>query len=351
MNFQMRVLSLLALVALVAVSSARIQQNQVKGQGQLLGVNGEFGVTYSLKSGFNFTLLSAKYSHEPFDCYGAACAQTDSKLLIIDFAIKNAQPQDNFFNTDTLITVADDKGQLIHGAVYRLESKDAEIVDFTLRPGQGLGQKELKDPLRMAISIPGKAVITKIMINFGRLKTNEEVVRYLLVAPPKQGVQPTNKNFISPLPELVRDPSDPYGAKMLPEGKAAIGTAYPSSFFNLRLDGVATPAGAVYDGEPAEEGKQFFVATLTAKSLCTAELSMFEVSGGDEPLYEVTDTDGERYRPRGFRKTKADEWPDRAFRKGEEYTFRVFFSLPKDAKPKQIVFGVGLGRKWLVPLG
>ncbi len=351
MNFQKRVLSLLALVALVAICGARAQQNQVKGQGQLVGANGEFGVTYSLKTGFNFTLLSAKYSIEPFDCYGAVSAQTDSKLLVIDFAIKNAQPQDNFFNTDNLITVVDDKGQLIQRAVYRLESKDAEIVDFTLRPGQGLGQKELKDPLRMAILVPGKAVINKIMINFGRLNTKEEVVRYLLVTPPKPGVQPTTKNFIAPLPELVRDPADPSGAKMLSEGKAVIGTAYPSGFFSLRLDGVATPAEAVFDGNAAEEGKQYLVATLTAKSLGTAELGMFEVGGGDEPLYEVTDTDGERYKPIGFRKTKADEAPDRMFKKGDEYTFRVFFALPKDAKLKQMVFGVGLGRKWLVPLG
>ena len=76
MNFQKRVLSLLALVALVAICGARAQQNQVKGQGQLVGANGEFGVTYSLKTGFNFTLLSAKYSIEPFDCYGAVSAQT-----------------------------------------------------------------------------------------------------------------------------------------------------------------------------------------------------------------------------------------------------------------------------------
>src|SRR5689334_17266474 len=64
-----------------------------KGQSQLAGGNGRFGVVYSLKDGWNEELLSATYSVDPFVGYGYVLPGPGQKLFIVDFAIKNAQPE------------------------------------------------------------------------------------------------------------------------------------------------------------------------------------------------------------------------------------------------------------------
>ncbi|MBV9469247.1 MAG: hypothetical protein JOZ57_08365, partial [Abitibacteriaceae bacterium] len=120
--------------------------NQVKGQQQLAGASVQFGTVYSLKNGFNFAVLAARYTLEPFVAYAPLTAKTDMKLLVLDFAIKNANPDDNFFNPEDMLTLVDDKGQLYTGGSMALSSKKADTASVTLRPGQGLGQPELKDP-------------------------------------------------------------------------------------------------------------------------------------------------------------------------------------------------------------
>lgn len=341
----------LAAMSLLATSAILdSQQNTVKGQGQLSGSNAEFGTVYSLKNGFNFSIVSAKYTLDVFDSNFPLTADTGSKLLVVEFAIKNVKPEDNFFATDDLFVAVDTNGKLFPASSYRLESTGNGLVDLTLRPGQGLGQKELKDPLRFAVRVDAKSVINKIMVNLGRLNTSEQVVRYMLEPPAKEGATAKPKNFIAPLAANVVDPADPFGAKMLDVGKGALGTFVPSGTFALRLDSLAADEKATFDGEPAEEGKKFVVATFTVRHDATQESSMFEVEGGDEPLYEITDADGERYRPRGYRKAKADEEAEKSFRKGDTYTYRMFFVLPNDAIAKSFVYGAGMSRKWSVAL-
>src|SRR5436309_5337400 len=70
----------------------------VKGQGQLAGGNGQFGTVMSLDNGFNFEILSARYTLEPFVGSAPLTAGTDQKLLILEIAIKNARKDDNWFN-------------------------------------------------------------------------------------------------------------------------------------------------------------------------------------------------------------------------------------------------------------
>lgn len=225
------------------------QQAPVKGQQQIAGGTGVFGTTYSLKNGFNFAILGGRYTLDPYDGYESITPQTDQKLLVLDVAIKNANPGDNFFNIDSMFTLVDDKGELYTGGELMLESKPKE-PSFTLRPGQGFGQPALKDPLHVGFAIPATARIAKIMLNIGRRDTNEEAIRYLLVAPPKDPKTATNKNWLTPLPDTVRDATDAFGAIAIDEGKASLKSPVVSGPFRLSVESIDAPGDAVFGGNP-----------------------------------------------------------------------------------------------------
>src|SRR5438309_12007125 len=80
------------------------QKNETKGQGQLAGGNGQFGVIYTLQDKLNFEILSAKYTLEPFNSYDLTVVDVDQKLLVLDIAVKNATPNDYFVNNDGMFT-------------------------------------------------------------------------------------------------------------------------------------------------------------------------------------------------------------------------------------------------------
>lgn len=340
-------LSYLLFATLVASSQAGTQDPAVKGQKQIAGGGGEFGTTYSLKNGFNFAIVGARYSIDPFDAYSRVIPTKDEKLLILDIAVKNAQSEDAYFNIDSLFTLVDDKGQTYPGGSLMLESKGNKESGYTLRPGQGLGQPALKDPLHVAFNLPQTAKIAKIMVNVGRLNTSEEAIRYLLVAPPKPKAKATSPNWVAPLPDSVRTASDEYGAVALAEGKATLKSPVVSGQFRLSLDAIDSPADVQYNGEGPSDGKRFVVLTITATNIVTGDAPMFDAEGGGDTPYYVKDTDGETYAPRGFRKLKTDEDPDHAFvQGGGPYTFRAFFEVPKDAKIAKAAIGAANGRVW-----
>ena len=323
-------------------------KNEVKKQGQLAGASAQFGVTYTLKNSFNFTLLSARYTLEPYIAYALQTVGTEQKGLVLEIAVKNVSQQDNFFNSDGLFTLVDEKGQLYTGASLALKSSGATGPNTQLRPGQGLGQQALKDPLTMGFLLPMKARIVKIMLNTGRLGKTEDVLRYYVAGATREeaGEPGDPKNLITPLPESVRDPADKSGAVALPEGQGKRGVYLPSGYFALRLDDLTTSMEAL-NGNPPDEGKKFVIATFTAKNLTPTEVSMFDVTGGDFPFYEILDTDGERTKPSFYRKAKLDDDPEHTFKQDDEYTFRAVFVLPKAATVKQLTGGTGKSRKWV----
>jgi hypothetical protein len=155
--------AVLVLVALNDAAPAAVAKKHhapfTKGQGQLAGGNGIFGQVYSLKSGFNFEILSAKYSLEPYDAYSSFSSGDGKKLLILDIAIKNNQSSDNFFNDEGMFTVEDSTGQLYGSHSQRLVSLGTKGVNTNLRPGQGLGQPALHDPYEEAFQIDSKSRI------------------------------------------------------------------------------------------------------------------------------------------------------------------------------------------------
>lgn len=321
--------------------------NAVQGQSQMAGGNGRFGEIYTLDNGFNFEILTAHYTMDPFPAYEYQTAGPDQKVLVIDLALKNANPSDEFFDSQDLFTAVDDKGALYPGGQLELMSKGEAEGSFTLRPGQGIGQPGLNDPLRHAIVVPAKARIVKIMVGHGRKGSSEKTIRYYIAGATaaEAGEAGDPKNVITPLPDNVRDSSDPSGAVALDKGKGVLGTYVPSGVFALRLDNFAYSPDAL-NGNAPDDGKKYAVATVTAKSLMEKEVTFFEVTGGDNTQFEITDADGERYTPVAYLKAKSAEDAEHTFKKGDEYTFRILFSLPKDTSAKQLVLGAGNSRTW-----
>lgn len=313
------------------------------------GVGGQFGVTYTLTNGFNFTLLSARYTMEPINTGSPVVAVDDNKILVIQVAIKNATPNDNYFDTTGMFTASDASNQVYDvTGTPMLQSLGSGAVTLTLRPGQGLGQPSLNDPLTFNAVLPAKAKVDKLILNIGRMGKDESVIRFELKEPPK-GDDKSVKNYISPLPDATIDKSDKWGNVLLSEGAGAFGTEVPSGYFHLKAEAPISPADAVFGGNPPDEGKRYVVVNVTAKSMVDSEVSQFEATG-DSTGYELTDEDGERYQPIGYRKRKADEDPDHTYRKGDEYGYRVFFSVPKDAKLKKLTIGARRGYKWAMTL-
>lgn len=328
------------------VVSAFTSAQESVGQQQLNGIDGKFGVTYSLSNGANFCLISAGYTLSAPNSYDVMRNEVDTKMVDIQFSIKNATLSDLYLSPSDWFTLVDDKQQIYQGGPVFLESKGREANTFNLRPSQGIGQAGLKDPLHIFIKVPGKAKIDKIMLNLGRLHHDDEkVVRYNLVAPPEKAT--ARANYIASLPPESMDPAGPWGSLLLAESKGTMGVAVPSGYFMIKPESIAPAADdAVFGGNPPEDGKRYWVGVFTVTGLVDYGFGMYDVYGGDSPTFLLTDADGEQYKPIGIRKKSTDEEPERTFKKGDTYTFRVFFAVPKAAKPNHMVYGTGSSTKW-----
>ncbi len=328
--------------------AAKPAENTVKGQGQLAGANGQFGAVYSIKGDFNVSIVGAGYSLDPFVAYVPLQAGTDTKLFVVDLALKNVSQQDNFFDADRFITLVDAGGQLYEEGSLALKSQGLKQSALTLRPGQGRGQVDTNDPLQMAFVIPDKARIVKIMINRGRLGKNEEVVRYYVAGATKAeaGEAGDPKNVARPLPAAVRDASDPAGNTPVAIGKTKVGEFVTTGAFALRLDSLAYTEMPVIADQELEEGTRYAVATYTAKALTPRETAFVDFTGGDAPLFILTDQDGETKNSSAVLQSKKGEPIDYTFKDtGATYTFRVVYLLKKDQSAKTLQFGAMDGRR------
>lgn len=331
---------------LLLATSIAFGQNDVKGQGQLKGINATFGTVYSLTNGFNFAVLKAKYTVDPLVAYTGVNALFNQKILVVEISIKNARPEDNYLDSSGLFSVVDSNGEVYADFGLALESKGATEASFNLRPGQGLGQAELKDPLRIGFAVPAGVKIDKIMVNLGRLNTDEKVIRYpIIVENPKK----EDKNVIAPLPDNVRA-ADPSGAVALESGKLVNGAFVSSGPFALRLDEMSMSTDPL-EGNPPADGRTFVILKMTGKLLAGQDDNMYTITGGDDPSHAIDDTDGETYKPIHFYKATKDEPAEKAFKTGDEYHFRMVFEVPKAAKLKTLTIGAANFRKWHMELG
>ena len=100
-----------------------------------------------------------------------------------------------------------------------------------------------------------------------------------------------------------------------------------------------------------EEGKQYAIATITVKNLYKKQLSVFEFGVAESVL--LRDADGEKYSliTDTLWKAKRDEAVDNpAIEPGESYTFRCFYSVPKDVKLKSFRINATSGHVYVIDL-
>jgi hypothetical protein len=129
----------------------------------------------------------------------------------------------------------------------------------------------------------------------------------------------------------------------LEEGKGALGQELPSGAYHLKLNSATATTDPV-TGNPPPNGKKFVTLNVTAKMITDSDdKSMFYLDGDG---WRLTDADGERYQQDSFLKAGSKANADHIFEKGDEYTFRVVFIVPKEATVKKVVIGARDSRKW-----
>ena len=318
---------------------------QSRGTKQVAGGDGIFGVVYTLNNGFNFTILSARYTLEPHNDYNGSMAQNDEKLVWITFAVKNSEKDKDQIWGDLDVMLVDDKEQTYTPGSGRvmLTSRGNAGLSATLKPGQGIGQEPAKDELSCAIPVPVKAKIKRIILNEGRKNvTGEKVVRYNIAG--FQNGSP--KNMIAPLPKYAADPADTTGASVAIPATALPGTYFPAGYFAIRFDGLSFSEEAILDKNTPADGKRYAIATFTARNEYSKLISTFELGGQNDEI-TLRDADGEKYKAApeagyALRRAKRDELLEsQEIAVGEEITYRYFFLIPRDAKPASITFGQG----------
>jgi hypothetical protein len=313
------------------------KQNEVRGTQQMTGAVGRFGEIYTLKSGFNFQIVSAHYSLAPYNAYSQVYVGSDQKLLILQIAIKNSGKQDAYYDTTShTFTAVDQNNQNHMGDNYLLTSMGNKQPNFTIKPAQGIGQKPT-DPLTVAIVVPTDVRIGKIILNQGRLNTSEDVMRFFVAG--TEGGDP--KNIVAPLPETIRDPADSTGVIVKAEIPGKAGTYYPSGYFSVRLDSFSYPGDVNVNNAPAEEGKRFASAQVTVRNDSGVEQSFFQF--GDTSSNNLVTSEGDRITflsDAGMRKPSRDAAQEsRNLKPGEEVTFRCYFAIPKEVTAKTFTVG------------
>ena len=334
-----------------AVKKKPVPKPYTKGQKQLAGGDGKFGVVYSLKDGWNEELISATYSVDPFIGYGYVTPGPNQKLLIVDFAIKNALPDSLFYNAGSRYDAFDQHGTKFDFQQVELTSNAGKEFGPTLNPGQGLGQTAMHDALRMVFIVNSNSVIKKITINQGRRGTSDDIVRYFMTGATKavDGGDGDSANTIAPLPANVQDPSDPTGATAIDPGnggKPGAGTVCPSGVFGFTVDSFADANdGMLFEGNPPEDGKKFVFVTLTIKNLALEPQAYFDAVGLSPT--ELADSDGQTYPVMArFAKSHDTEFTGEQIAPSTPVTVRCLFQVPKDATITRFTTSANSQRVW-----
>ena len=296
----------------------------------------------------NFQIIRAAYTVDPMICYAGICATRKTKLVVIDFAVKNASKNEMSIGGDAnYMTLVDESGnQYATGSgCVELASKGGEEFYTNLKPGQGLGQEGLNNPLRVVYEVPFTAKITKIFVNYGRLGKQENVLRFLMA-----GTDPAAdaKNVIAPLPAGVADPADKSGATAMAVGEGKLNSWYSSGLWAYKVTNVSETSEALGEGKAPGDGKKFVIATVTVKRLGHRPESVWYTKSDD---CIVKDADGEKTILSMFLKASSPETvrDDFQLNRGEEMTIRFVFEVSKTATIKSLSLA-GQGYPWTFDL-
>lgn len=282
--------------------------HETAGTEQLKGGFGEIGHTYTLGKVYpwNLRLNSVEYSVGTMDMGDRVTfANADQKMMILRFTAHNAQKGEALLRFDTFkITVVDSKDQNFECSAA-LVSDDAakNVVEQELKPAQ-------KKDVYTVIAVPAEGEMVKLIIQ----GYEETVIRYDL------------RGKAKPLPAPYADPKDPTGYTALATVPAQMGTAYPTGYCSLSVDGVSYKSTNIGDHEVPEGGK-FLVISCTAKNLNKSDVTFrfdtfnFKVKDGDGVPIDA---------PQNMIRATSDKDLEMALKAGEEMKFRTYIPLEKD---------------------
>jgi Domain of unknown function (DUF4352) len=298
----------------------------LQGTSQLAGGEGAIGKTYSLgktDNALNFTLTSAEYSLMPVTMGTTVYApKANEKLLVLHYTVQNPQKRDVGISYSAFKITAVDAKDVNHVFDnYIARDGTNEKYDASLKPAQ-------KVELYAAFAVPAAGPIPKLIVE---RNDGSPVVRFDLRGKAKALVAP------------FADPADTSGASALMEVPAQTGTFYPGLNLGIKLENVAFSTDKM-DAKAPGEGKRYLIATFTIKNLLGTSANPVNFRYSNFKI-ELRDAEGERQTFDGYLiKASRDEHAEGSLKPGEEYRFRVYFTLPSDLGAKTLTIAEGESR-------
>ncbi len=312
----------------VIVSSGQSAVGDVQGTTQQAGGEGVIGKTYSLgktTNALNFTLSSLEYSVSPVTMGNYVYApKANEKLLVMHYTVQNPQKSELGVTWDAFkFTAVDAKDINIVFNNYVAREGTTSVFNERLKPAQ-------KISLLAAFAVPASGAIPKLIVE---RNDGSPVLRFDL------------RGKVKPLVAPFADPADSSGSSALTEVPAQAGTFYPGSSLGIKLEGVAF-SGEKMDGKIPEDGKRYLIATFSIKNILGASANPVSFSYGNFK-FELRDAEGDKQVFNGYLiKATRDEHADGSLKSGEEYRFRVYFTLPKDLTAKTLAVSQGESRAY-----
>lgn len=282
-----------------------------KGTTELAGDNGKFNTAYSIgKSGaVNITMTGAEFTVSRVSIGEVTFApKANEKILLLKYTLQNPNPTETQYDWSTLRFTGvsqDNVNREYVGAVGKQLTNEA--VSIGLKPAQ-------KIDLFTVVVVPAKGTVPKLIVEH---TNGGPILRYDL-----NGLI---KGLIAPF----ADPADKTGVTALTQVPAIPNTYLPLGNFDAKFVSGAFESGPLGDAT-ADEGKRFFIATVTFKNLAPITL------GYDSSVVvgKLETADGEIVDLSGMLKTKLNEAAIGELATKAEYTVRYYFTLPVAAKVK-----------------
>lgn len=299
---------LIIAIAVGSFAATAITKNKAtKGTTQLNGDQAKIGTTYTLgkKEPINITLNSAEYTVERVQ-FGdeLVIPKKNQKLLVLHYTLHNPNKKDfNVYWATLKFTVVDaNDTNWKYCEKVGVEATKAK-ASMDLKPAQ-------KAQFYTVIAVPANGEMPKLIIE----SQDRLVLRYDL------------RGQVKKLPAPIADPNDSTGATALEEVPAEIGTFYPGSAYDIKLDSVKFTTDAI-DGKEPKSGKRYIVFVMTAKN--KAPKAEWMRWNRIEP--KLIDQDGGEFRwnekcfyPSRDDNVNADVQPEKEIR------FRYYFEVPED---------------------
>jgi hypothetical protein len=291
----------------------------VLGTKQLPGDFGKLGTTYTLgkDSPLNVTLTGAEYStdHRVYDSAFSGVLhgqpKAEEKTLVLRLTVQNPTQQPLALSPGGLkLTAVTPESTTSEVSVLLNPKTGKECLNLPLKPGQKL-------ELLGLVTVAAKEPIHKLLI---QREDGTPVVRYDLTGkiaalPSWAGAGAESKDTIAGIRDCV----------------------LPTAWFELGLRGLEWSEAKIDGDEEPGEGNRFLVAHLSFEAKAKTSLSF-----GTFDMTLLTD-DGQKLAKEapggvgGFLlETRLASFSGE-LDKGQKQYIRVFFRIPKDAKPKTIL--------------